>query len=261
VKENNIHFLAWGGGFSSPPPSFLLLGEEEESSFPLFFSPLRRLSSSTAVLPVHSTTTKRPVSISSALSQPQIRHLFEVFGSSFFKARSINFRKLHLHTCPSTEFLGSTASRRPQKRHHRTSTRRSVFHTCLRVDLTRGCVRLTRRCEARPPPRVLCHRHRHLDSWDATRPFCPTAGAWSSRADEWVNGAGSLFPPPGPPLLLLFYCFLFMLFAVSGLRSSGVWETYSIGVSVLFLTVSYSPQPPQRGCFIYLNSGHSSTPS
>ncbi|GLT53179.1 hypothetical protein SLA2020_264690 [Shorea laevis] len=38
-----------------------------------------------------------------------------------------------------------------------------------------------------------------------------------------------------------------------------MWETYPIGVSDLYLTVYYSPQPPHGGWFISLDSGHSST--
>lgn len=73
------------------------------------------------------------------------RLLFEIFGSGFFKSRSVHFRKLNPLTRHFTVLLGFSSSYRCQLHCHPATTRRSVFITRLRVVLTRRHVSYTRR--------------------------------------------------------------------------------------------------------------------
>jgi hypothetical protein len=145
-------WLLWEGG-SEPPSSRPFL-----STSPFFLPPSLLASSeaqtvSPEALSLHgrlaafSSAIALSVSTTSCRSQPR-NDLFGFFGFYFFKIRSFYFKELHHHTHHPTVLLSSPASYRHQSRHLPTSTRRSVHHTRLRVDLTHGA---RAHCHCLPP--------------------------------------------------------------------------------------------------------------
>jgi hypothetical protein len=99
--------------------------------------------------------------------------------------------------------------------HHRSSsTHRSVYNTCLQIDLTRKYVSSTRRHVHCSLPRVLPSSAPHRSRWSSvvvSVPAVPTVGACLSRASEWSICSGQppishCFPPPVDLLSAFIFC-------------------------------------------------------
>jgi hypothetical protein len=147
--------------FPSPPPFLASSGAKLVS--------LETLSASSEALSMSrnckgSSSTAKPSTISIfSRSKSGVCSFLEIFGHGFFKICSLDFKKSLMHTSFSSRFLAVSAFARHQRSAHPITTRRCVFNTRLRVDLTRGRVSPTRR-HVRPLPRCSTSTHRSSGS-------------------------------------------------------------------------------------------------
>jgi hypothetical protein len=110
--------------------------------------------------------------------------------------------------------MGFPAAFRRKPHHRPSSTRRSVYNTRLRVDLTRGYVSSTRRRVHCSLPRMLPSSAPHCSrrsSVVVSVPPVPTVGACLSRSGEWSNCSGQppisqSLPPPVDLLSAFIVC-------------------------------------------------------
>jgi hypothetical protein len=132
-----------------------------------------------------SSTTAIPSTISILSSfQSRFSSFLGIFGFDFLNFRSLDFRMYWMHTSLSSGFLAVSAFACHQRSGLPITTRRYVFNTHLRVDLTRGRVSPTRRLV-----RPLSHRSTSILL------LCQSSGSLSG---SWARASLTI------PLLLMY---------------------------------------------------------